>query len=206
MVRFVHNKTYKSPPPTYALTILHLCHCCFTCSSLPLKTWVSSSWPLSWATREERESRVSVPGVVRSLSSAEGENVGGRGRDEGEKLRQTINASVVTMINKKNGQKRRDEEVETYRHYLDGYSSVSAPILHRAVLVDHTLPYPHSSSLSPSPPSCSPVAPYLQQIHQTPRTAQTHALHRLPEAGWRRNISTAKPETLRGDRAVRERF
>lgn len=94
MVRFVHNKTYKSPPPTYALTISHLCHCCFTCSSLPLKTWVSSPWPSPpWETREARESRVSVPVVVRSLSSAEGENVGGSGSDEGEKLRQTIKAS-----------------------------------------------------------------------------------------------------------------
>lgn len=35
-----------------------------------------------------------VPVVVRSLSRAEGENVGGRGREEGEKLRQTMKASV----------------------------------------------------------------------------------------------------------------
>lgn len=94
MVRFVHNKTYKSPPPTYALTVSHLCHCCFTCSSLPWKTWLSPPWPSPWETREERESRVSVPAVVRSLSSAEGENVGGSGREAGEKLRQTMNASV----------------------------------------------------------------------------------------------------------------
>lgn len=41
---------------------------------------------------------MSVPVVVRSLSSAEGENVGGRGREEGEKLRHTMNASVHESI------------------------------------------------------------------------------------------------------------
>lgn len=86
--------TYKSPPPTYPLIISHLCHCCFTCCSLPLKRWVSSLPSSSWGTREERESRVRVPVMVRSLSRAEGENVGGRGRAEGEKLRQTMKASV----------------------------------------------------------------------------------------------------------------
>lgn len=61
--------------------------------------------------------------VVRSLSRAEGENVGGRGRAEGEKLRQTMKASVSSYQVGAGGKKRK-KRGKTYRHYLDGYFSV----------------------------------------------------------------------------------
>lgn len=66
-----------------------------------------------------------VPVVVRSLSRAEGENVGGRGRAKGEKLRQTMKASVSScQVGAGEKKKKRKKRGKTYRHYLDGYFSV----------------------------------------------------------------------------------
>lgn len=56
-----------------------------------------------------------VPVVVRSLSRAEGENVGGRGRAKGEKLRQTMKASVSSCQVGAGEKKKKKERKEVRR-------------------------------------------------------------------------------------------
>lgn len=53
-----------------------------------------------------------VPVVVRSLSRAEGENVGGRGREEGEKLRQTMKASESSRQVRARKKRRKKKSVK----------------------------------------------------------------------------------------------